>query len=344
MKRQSRFGLATVALALTGCSAETWQVERQDSGVTTSLRGLSVVSDQVVWIGAPEGGVLRTLDGGLSWQVTTAGPAEGADLRSAHGFDDSHALFVTAGQPARILETRDGGASFTIAWEDRSGSAFFDSLAFRDDRQGLAFSDPVDGQFLILRTRDGGASWEQVEGLPEPLDGEAGFAASNTSIALTPDGCAYIGTGGGAIARVLASCDFGESWVARAAPLAAGSGGAGIFALAAGPDGLLAAVGGDYQDPERRDGTFALTRDGGASWVRGDPQPNGYRSDISPLGYGWIAVGTNGVDLGRVSGDTISWEASGWEIAAPNAVAFSPSGETGWIIGANGGIWRLTAQ
>ena len=344
MKRRIPFGVASATLILAGCSGQAWQIERQESGVASSLRGLSVVSDDIVWIGAPDGAVLRTLDGGQSWQVTTVALADGADLRSAHGFDDVHALFITAGQPARILETRDGGASFTVAWQDESGSAFFDSLAFWDDRQGLAFSDPVDGQFLILRTRDGGASWARIEALPDPLEGEAGFAASNSSIALTRAGCAYIGTGGGAMARVLASCDYGASWVALDTPMAAGSGGAGIFALTAGPDGLLAAVGGDYQTPERRAGSFAFSRDGGVNWAEGEPPPHGYRSDISPLGDGWIAVGTNGVDLGRETDASISWQASGWDVSAPNAVALSPSGETGWIVGADGGIWRLTSH
>ncbi|WP_417479382.1 WD40/YVTN/BNR-like repeat-containing protein [Maricaulis maris] len=337
-------GLAASAAVLAGCSGEAWTVTEQSSGVTSSLRGLSVVDDDTVWIGAPEGQVLRTVDGGASWQVSTAMSAEGADLRSAKGFDDQHALFATAGQPARILMTRDGGASFTTVWNDTSGSAFIDSLAFWDHSRGLAFSDPVDGSFLILRTVNGGESWQRLENLPAPLEGEAGFAASNSSIALTEDGCAFIGTGGGPVARILRSCDHGEHWDAVDTPLAAGSAGAGIFAVSTDRSGVLVASGGDYLSPAARAGNFAASTDRGESWKQADSPPFGYRSGIAGVGDQWISVGTSGVDVGSYAEGRFEWRESGWDIVAPNAIAFSPSGRVGWIIGADGGIWKLTPQ
>jgi len=350
IKALTAMGAASLLVA-TGCApsqeeaaASAWSLTPQESGVSTSLRGLSVVSDDVVWIGAPDGQVLRTLDGGETWQVTTANLADGADLRSAHGFDATRALFITAGQPARILRTEDGGATFRLIWEDESGAAFFDSLAFWDDQRGLAFSDPVDGAFLVLRTLDGGASWTALDTLPDPLDGEAGFAASNSSIALGPEGCAYIGTGGGVVARVLRSCDFGDSWTALDTPMAAGSGGAGIFAVTISADGVLAVSGGDYQQPEARAGNFALSRDAGESWMTVASPPGGYRSDLVEQSGRWLSVGTNGLDTGEWQDDQIVWQPTVWPIEAPNAVAFAPSGEVGWIIGANGGIWRVSPQ
>ncbi len=41
-------------------------------------------------------------------------------------------------------------------------------------------SDPVDGRFRIIRTRDGGHSWHLVSthGMPPAVVGEFGFAAS----------------------------------------------------------------------------------------------------------------------------------------------------------------------
>lgn len=350
IKALTAMGAASLLVA-TGCApsqeeaaASAWSLTPQESGVSTSLRGLSVESDDVVWIGAPDGQVLRTLDGGETWQVTTANLADGADLRSAHGFDANTAVFITAGQPARILRTGDGGASFQLIWEDQTGAAFFDSLAFWDAQRGLAFSDPVDGAFLVLRTLDGGASWTALDTLPDPLAGEAGFAASNSSIALSPVGCAYIGTGGGAVARVLRSCDFGDNWTALDTPVAAGSGGAGIFAVTISADGVLAVSGGDYQQPEAMAGNFALSRDAGESWMTVGSPPGGYRSDLVEQSGRWLSVGTNGVDTGGWQDDQIVWQPTAWPIEAPNAVAFAPSGEVGWIIGANGGIWRVSPQ
>ncbi|WP_417487625.1 WD40/YVTN/BNR-like repeat-containing protein [Maricaulis sp.] len=344
MKPARLAGLALAASALAGCDSETWTVTAQSGGVASSLRGLSVVDDDTVWIGAPDGQVLRTLDGGASWQVSSVALADGADLRSAHGFDGEHALFATAGQPARILETRDGGESFATVWNDTSGAAFIDSLAFWDRDRGLAFSDPVEGGFLILRTLDGGASWHRLEGLPEPLEGEAGFAASNSSIALTAEGCAFIGTGGGAVARILRSCDFGEHWDAVETPMAAGSGGAGIFSVSVGEPDVLVASGGDYLSPEARIGNFALSTDHGDSWQLSDSPPFGYRSGVANVGNQWFSVGTNGVDIGAADPNGVEWRQSDWDIPAPNAIAFSASGRVGWIVGAEGGIWKLTMQ
>ena len=53
-------------------AAPSWTV--QTSGVTARLRGVSAVSERVAWASGSGSTVLRTMDGGLSWQklsVTT---------------------------------------------------------------------------------------------------------------------------------------------------------------------------------------------------------------------------------------------------------------------------------
>ena len=42
--------------------------ESQDSGVSVNLRGLSVVSSNVAWASGVNGTVVRTRDGGKTWQ------------------------------------------------------------------------------------------------------------------------------------------------------------------------------------------------------------------------------------------------------------------------------------
>ena len=42
--------------------------ESQDSGVSVNLRGLSVVSPNVAWASGVNGTVVRTKDGGKTWQ------------------------------------------------------------------------------------------------------------------------------------------------------------------------------------------------------------------------------------------------------------------------------------
>lgn len=332
-------------LALAACSGRPASgpqvdVAEQASGTDASLRGLSVVNDQIVWIGAPDGQVLLTTDGGVHWQLTRIPGAEGLDLRSMHGFDARRALFFTAGQPARLYETRDGGETFSIVWADDTGSAFFDGLAFWNDYEGLAFSDPVDGEFLVLLTSDGGRSWHPAEGLPEPLEGEAGFAASDTSIALSQDGCAFIGTGGGARARVLRGCGYGAAWDAVDTPLASGTPGSGVFSITWTGEKLVAA-GGNFEDPDASDGVLAVSRSHGERWATPVAPPHGYRSAVAHLPNHpeiLIATGPNGSDISRNSG----------EIWAPldaldgyHALAFAPGRRIGWAVGSDGRIARI---
>ena len=88
-------------------------------------------------------------------------------------------------------------------------------MAFFDHRRGLVMGDPVDGEFTILATRDGGRSWTQVPGaaLPDALPDEFGFAASGTCLTTAGPRDAWFGTGSGA-SRVFHSRDGGHTWTA----------------------------------------------------------------------------------------------------------------------------------
>ena len=61
----------------------------QPSGTTARLRGLSVVDERVAWAGGAGGTVLRTVDGGRTWQRRVVPDAEGLDFRDIEAFDES---------------------------------------------------------------------------------------------------------------------------------------------------------------------------------------------------------------------------------------------------------------
>lgn len=256
MKRVASAALL-LALGLSACGVlepepilPRWQP--QSTGVDSSLRGLCVVSDEVVWASGAQGSVLRTIDGGESWERLSIEGAAELDFRSIYAFDAERALVLSAGEPARMYRTENGGADWSLAWECDLRGAFFDALAFWDRHRGMAFSDPVGGGFLVVKTVDGGESWERVSlgVMPQPLEGEAGFAASGTCLRVAAPRHVWIGTGGGASARVLSSRDGGASWSVAQVPLAAGRASAGVFSLAFADERLGVAVGGDYKRPE----------------------------------------------------------------------------------------------
>ena len=278
------------------------------TGTEASLRGLAAVSERVAWASGTQGTILRTLDGGVSWVRRPVEGAEELDFRDIEAFDRDTALFLTAGQPARIYRTEDGGASFTLVHESPHQAAFFDGMDFWDDQRGLVYSDPVDGRFLVLATDDGGKTWKEASGFPDPVEGEAGFAASGSNVAVVTGGHAWIGTGG-AVARVLRSSDGGETWAVAPTPLRQGEPSAGIFSIVFRDPKHGLVVGGDYRDPENPEGNIARSDDGGQTWqtIPGPP-PRGHRAAVGwwPQASAWLAIGRAGTDFSEDDGR--SWK------------------------------------
>lgn len=316
----------------------------QESGSSASLRGLSVLSDKVAWASGSGGQFLRTLNGGETWQTGQVAGADSLDFRDVHAFSENEALVVSAGQPARIYRTTDGGRNWHLVLEDITGKAFFDAVAFQNKKEGLLMSDPVGESFFLLRTGNGGQSWQKVEEnkLPPAVEGEAGFAASGTGLVMMP-GLALFGTGG-LVVRVFRSTDGGKQWTAQPTPLIPETGSTGIYSIAMKDSLQGLAVGGDYTRPEAKTDHLLLTEDGGKSWLKVDNSGlGGYRSGaayVPGTSNTYVAVGTNGIDISFNGGKS-------WKSLSRNgmhAVRFAPSGKTGWASGANGQLIKFVFQ
>ncbi|HET9138277.1 oxidoreductase [Actinophytocola sp.] len=273
------------------------------TGVTAQFRGLSAISRQVAWASGSAGTVLRTTDGGRTWQNVSPPGVTDLQFRDIEAFDANTAVILSIGEgeASRVYRTSDGGAHWTESFRNTEPTAFYDCLAFFDRRHGLALSDPVGGKFRVLSTSDGGRSWAVLPdaGMPAALAGEFAFAASGQCIATSGDRDAWIATGGGAQARVLHSRDRGLTWTASVTPLAS-SPSAGVFAVAFRDRHNGVAVGGDFANPANGVDALGLTRDGGRTWAEPVTAPQGYRSGVT--WHPWfptvlIAVGPTGSDL-----------------------------------------------
>ncbi|MEU7476130.1 oxidoreductase [Lentzea sp. NPDC042327] len=278
--------------------------ELTPTGTDARLRGLSAVNGQVAWVSGSKGTVLRTTNGGRTWESVAPPGTAALDFRDIEAFDarTAVALSIGEGETSRIYRTSDGGKTWQEEFRNTDPKAFYDCMAFFDRFRGLALSDPVDGKFRVLRTWDGGRSWHvnDPKGMPDALPGEFAFAASGQCVT-TAGNHAWIATGGGAQARVLESRDGGRSWRADEVPLPAGEA-AGVFAVAFKTPWRGVAIGGDYLKPT--DPTPAFATNDGRGWKAGTTAPVGYRSGIAYRGNGLVAVGPSGTD---VSGDGKSW-------------------------------------
>jgi photosystem II stability/assembly factor-like uncharacterized protein len=320
-------------------AAPSWQEGVLDAD--QSFRGLDAVDRRTAWVAggsATKGGpgrVFRTSDGGRSWQDVSPPGADGLMFRDveARGKREAVVLAIGPGEASRIYRTTDGGASWDTAFLNDDPAAFYDCMAFYPGgRRGLAMSDPVDGKFRILATRDAGRSWTVLpaEGMPEAPT-EFGFAASGDCL-VTAGHSAYLGSGGGA-SRVFRSDDFGRTWTASDSTIPAGEQ-AGVFALAFRTPQQGVAVGGDFADPADGLDAVAVTRPGetwrnvgdlqhlaeDAAWLPGRGHPllvTGESGDVMGTsislddGASWTRVSQTGFHALDCTRDGSCWAAGG---------------------------------
>ena len=320
--------------------APRWTV--QTSGVTARLRGVSAVSERVAWASGSGATVLRTINGGATWRKLNV-TKDALDFRDIDAIDarTAYLLSIGSGPVSRIYKTTNAGATWTLQFQNKDPKAFLDAMSFWDANNGIVFGDSINGQFYILRTDNGGETWSRLptSRLPPALEGEGAFAASGTNIAVFGKTHAWIGTGGGARARVLRSTDRGQSWEVVDTPLAAGQS-TGIFSIAFRDEKHGVVVGGDYSKESEAVDNLAVTDDGGVTWklVKG---LSGFRSVVAYVPGAktpaLVALGPSGGDYSLDDGQT--WQ----PIEGPGFDTFSfiPRKATGWGAGAKGGIGKL---
>jgi photosystem II stability/assembly factor-like uncharacterized protein len=312
----------------------TFVVQPLSSGSTSSMRGLSVVDEQVVWASGSGGVVLRSVDGGATWTPRPVPDADSLDFRDIEGFDSLTAFVLSAGEDGRIYRTSDGGATWRLQFRNSTLGAFFDCFAFFSRHSGIAMSDPVEGRFLLVNFAD--TSWTPLPqpNRPEADSAEAAFASSGTCLTIAGTR-AYFATGGGESARVFWSADRGETWHATDTPVPAGSASAGIFSLAFRDEKHGIAIGGDYQKPAQ-EARLALTTDGGETWRVAGKTSYVSGAAWSRSGAALLAVGTPGTRLSRDRG--VTWMML--DSLEYNAVQFA-SEQVAYAVGPRGRIARL---
>jgi photosystem II stability/assembly factor-like uncharacterized protein len=283
----------------------------QISHTTESLRGVSAVSREIAWASGTHGTYLRTTDGGHTWIPHQVPDASALEFRAVVAFSPDEAFLMSAGpgDQSRIYHTVDAGQHWQLQFTNTNPKGFFDSMAFWDPKHGVILGDPIpDGsgklKFELLLTDDG-QTWHTIPPaqLPPALEGEGAFAASNTCLAILPNGWwngaasqsraesntasssqldfnIWFATGGSA-ARVFHSPDAGKSWQVFETPINHGPDSAGIFSIAFrnSVDGVIA--GGDYKHPDRDGPNLAFTHDGGKTWDLSTIHPQAYFSAVA---------------------------------------------------------------
>ena len=285
-----------------------------------SLRGLSVVDNEVVWASGSNGTIIRTTNGGKTFQVINPKGYEKRDFRDIEAFDSSTAIIMAVDTPAIMLKTTDGGQTWKKVFEDKRPGMFLDAMDFVGNT-GVVVGDPIEGKMFRAYTYDQGESWTIDQNAPELSAGEAFFASSGSNVKwissssasshpkkLTGDklipkrltGDKLIFVSGGIRSRMF----LGDK--SFQIPLQSGKNSTGANGFAIAPIGKYGFVcGGDFSEPRRTDSTLVLfeIKNKKVEFTFPATPPSGYKSAVSFVkAYTLISCGTSGIDLSTDNG------------------------------------------
>ena len=315
------------------------KVEIIHSGIKTSLRGLSVVNNNVVWVSGSNGIVGKSTNAGKNWKWITVKGFEKNDFRDIEAFDANTAIIMAIAEPAYILKTTDGGNSWKVVFENKTKGMFLDAMEFRDVRNGVVIGDPVDGRFFIAKTSDGGETWHELstEQRPRADSGEACFASSGTNIRYLYNK-AVVFISGGKNSRLYYNYSPLEVPFTKGKETAGGNSVAVFDNYKKSKANKIVIAGGDFTNDSSRENNCFYSNDGGKHWLRPKTPPNGYRSCVDFLNKETIVTcGLNGVDYSFDGGKNwYSVSAEGF-----HACRFAKFGNQVYLAGNNGKIGKL---
>jgi len=310
------------------------QADSLNVGVNTAIRALQVVNDSVLWFGGNKGWLGRSSDGGKNWKLWQ--PAgEQADFRSLQAIDALNAIAATTTRPANIIRTHDGGKTWKRVYQSRDTTVFINGMDFWNENDGVLFGDPIENRLFLMRTTDGGRSWDNFPDEQKPIfaAGEACFAASGTAIRAVGDSTLVI-VSGGSVSRLWYSYDRGQSWQNTKTPLQQGLPSMGAFSVAVAPDSHYVVVGGDYTAEDLAVAQIGLL-DSGIWWIP-RTSTRGYRESVAVIDtFFWLATGPSGSDITFNGG--LDWQALN-DVKGMHTVQKARSGQSVFMAGNRGVI------
>lgn len=309
----------------------------KSTAVNSSVRAIEAISDQEAWFSGSAGVYGYSKDAGQNWTIDSI-RITGLDFGfRALAITDEAVFLLSTGSPALLFRSQNEGQTWDTLYRENHPDAYYNALKFWDNKTGIAVGDPTEPNCLsILMTRDGGESWFKIPcgELPAIADKEAGFAASNTNIALAGDH-AWLVTGGEK-ARVFHTPDRGQSWEVFDTPIQQGAQMTGIYSIAFRDETNGIIWGGDWNNKDSAYATKAITTDGGQNWsLFNDGEAPAFRSCVQYVprsgGQKLFAIGSPGMSYSHDGG--ASWtqlnEENFYSIRINNA------GKTAWLAGKN---------
>ncbi len=323
-------------LSFQSLNAQSW--EEQAIGILPTNYGvfdISVVDENIVWAiafdqntgsGIPLNHIIRvlkTVDGGLTWQTFDIEEAEGRISFDIEAFDSNTAFVTTQdynnGNGRGVFKTEDGGETWVEKFNNIAGGVW---IRFFNEQEGVIIN-----RQSIATTQDGGESWQIVSSsnIPSFQSDEYTLLSSGNNSCQVIGNHVWFGTNKG---RVYRSKDKGFTWEA--------------FNTSLGNNALILSVAfrdslsGIALNANSFNTSFAETNDGGESWSNITSSPGISISNIEYIpttdsvliGTSSLASSTNNrvsaysTDFGR------NWETINTDIPFGGTEFISPN--LGW--------------
>ena len=270
------------------------------TGNKTSLRGLSIIDNNIIWASGSNGMVARSVDGGKNFEWIQVPQFEKKDFRDIEAFDSNTAIIMGIAEPAYILKTIDGGKNWRIVFLDSTKGMFLDAMHFENEKNGVVIGDPINNKPFIVTTNDAAETWNtSLEFNPTSLkEGEAFFASSGTNIILKKKKHIYVSGG--------TNSNLYINEVKIELPIIQGIQSTGANSIAIHKNKAII-VGGDFTKDSTTTQNCVLVNLKTLKITPPQTTPSGYRSSVVFINKNKaVACGLNGIDLSEDAG--LNWK------------------------------------
>jgi hypothetical protein len=309
------------------------KIEVLSTGTKTSIRGLSVVNDDIFWVSGSNGTVGLSTNGGKEIKWMKVKGFDSTDFRDIEAFSSTEAIIMGISDPAYILKTNDAGATWKVVYENKIKGMFLDAMEFWNQQSGIVIGDPINGKFFFTRTFDAGNTWTDLPTtkLPTAATGEACFASSGTNIRiLDRDEAVFIS--GGTKSRIFLKN------IQADLPIIQGQESTGANSIAVNKKKEMIIVGGDFNKKDAIENNCVLSYNRAKTFFAPTTNPSGYRSCVEFITQKQaITCGLNGVDISTDKGKN-------WKKISDEGFHVCRRAKTGKIVylaGGNGKIGKL---
>jgi photosystem II stability/assembly factor-like uncharacterized protein len=286
-----------------------------------SFRGLSVVDTKVIWASGTRGTVVKSIDGGTSFQAMKVNDCSTCDFRDIEAFNEKTAVVISSGEIAKAFKTLDGGATWKMVLHDTTKNSFLDGMDFfADGLRGYIYGDPTGKTkkglsfFALYKTLDGGQTWKK-ESVKQSLKvGEASFASSGTGL-ITLGSSHFAIVSGGKASHIYILDNYLKRVYQLSPAIVQGKESTGINSIAISPNQKsIMVVGGDFSDKLNATDNcfysqqhFLLKSKTPLQFVAPKNKLSGYKSCIAFLNDNIVfATGTSGTDVSMDGGE--NWQ------------------------------------